>query len=104
MVNKKAEERETRMNPAAANRETRVPPREDPEDAAQEQEEAQAAVVESPKQEPVKKSRVTRAQIGSIPKPFTVADVRKYIDKHGLAAWLGLGGWHKRKAALEEMK
>ena len=85
---KGAGSRATRMNPAVLNRETRGEKKEEKR---------------IPPLVRVMESKVTRAQLGTIPKPFTAADVREYINKHSLTAWQGLGGWHKRKAALEEM-
>lgn len=49
------------------------------------------------------RDQVPRDRLGTIPKPYSVADAYEVIHKIGYDAWRRMG-YPKRKAALEELK
>jgi len=86
----RCEDRETRLQPPA---EERV------------KEPASAPLAEpTPTPEPrARKKKYERSDIGTIPRPFTLKQAERVIDKIGIATWMRMGA-SKRRAALRELK
>jgi|GEM_PF-4203985 len=106
-----AKRRQTRLDPAAAQRKTRA---HGPEAAAEPQSAEQAVkpaepvaepAAEQPKPQPRRSRRpkITRGDVGTIPRGYTEDEAREWIHSHSLAQWKAMGQ-PKRKAALEELR